>query len=160
MDNKLETLKKALDELSIEDFTEKKEDKEIEIKIDSSSIDWNTLLYSNNTASAATISTAASSGGWTFSGPSGNLFSTGPSGIVQNQGTYGAGLHVKGDAEFEGDIKVKGTSLTDRLTAIEKRLSILVPDPAKLEHYEALKKAYEHYKTLEALCGPPDKEEK
>lgn len=156
--NKLEELKKGLENFSVESLEDKEKSKEVNLELDFSSINWNTIF--SNTASAGTISTAASSGGWTFSGPSGNLFSTGPSGIVQNQGTYGAGLHVKGDAEFEGDIKVKGTSLTDRLAAIEKRLSILVPDPAKLEHYEALKKAYEHYKTLEALCSPPDKEEK
>ena len=39
-----------------------------------------------------------------------------------------------------------------RLEAIEARLNILVPDPAKLEKYEALQKAYEHYKTMERLC--------
>ena len=43
---------------------------------------------------------------------------------------------------------------------MEQRLSILVPDPEKLEKFEALKKAYEHYKTMEALCFPNDKEEK
>lgn len=39
-----------------------------------------------------------------------------------------------------------------RLEAIESRLNILVPDPEKLEKFEALKKAYEHYKHLEKLC--------
>ncbi|NBP00039.1 MAG: hypothetical protein EBU90_07885 [Proteobacteria bacterium] len=68
-------------------------------------------------------------------------------------------LQVNGDAEFEGDIKWKGRSLGEMLETIEKRLSILVPDPKKLEHYEALKKAYEHYKTLEALCDTPAEDE-
>ena len=159
MDNKIEELKRALEDVSIENFKEQKEEKEVELTIDTSSIDWAKLLYSNgSTASAATISTVASSGNWSFSGSNGNLFSTGPSGIINSN--HPSSLHVKGDAEFEGDIKVKGTSLTDRLSAIEKRLSILVPDPEKLEHYEALRKAYEHYKTLEALCASPDKEEK
>jgi hypothetical protein len=44
------------------------------------------------------------------------------------------------------------TSIENRLDKIEKRLSILVPDPEKIEKFEALKKAYEHYKTLESLC--------
>ena len=35
---------------------------------------------------------------------------------------------------------------------MEQRLAILVPDPTKLEKFEALKKAYEHYKTMESLC--------
>jgi hypothetical protein len=45
------------------------------------------------------------------------------------------------------------------LTTIEKRLAILTPDPAKLEHFEALQKAYQHYKTLEALCEIPEKKD-
>jgi subtilisin family serine protease len=63
------------------------------------------------------------------------------------------------DAEFDGDIKWKGRSLGDLLTTIEKRLAILTPDPEKLEHYESLQKAYQHYKTLEALCETPSKKE-
>lgn len=70
-----------------------------------------------------------------------------------------SGLTVSGDAEFEGDIKWKGRSLGEMLSKIEQRLSILVPDPEKLEHFEALRKAYEHYKTLEALCDLPPKED-
>ena len=65
------------------------------------------------------------------------------------------GLHVKGDAEFDGDVKIKGVSIAKALEDIQKRLAILVPDPAKLEHFESLKKAYSHYKTLEALCELP-----
>jgi hypothetical protein len=68
-------------------------------------------------------------------------------------------LNVKGDAEFEGKVKVNGQDLGEFMETISKRLAILVPDPAKLEHFEALKKAYNHYKTLEALCELP-KEEK
>jgi len=68
-------------------------------------------------------------------------------------------LEVTGDANFEGDIKWKGRSLGDMLETIERRLGILVPDPEKLEHFEALKKAYEHYKTLEALCTVPKKDD-
>jgi hypothetical protein len=68
-------------------------------------------------------------------------------------------LHVSGDAEFDGDIKIKGKSILKMLEGIEKRLAILQPDPAKLEKYAALRKAYEHYKTLEALCDLEEKKE-
>jgi hypothetical protein len=68
-------------------------------------------------------------------------------------------LKVTGDAEFDGDLKVGGVSIKDSLEAINKRLAILQPDPEKLEHFEALRKAYEHYKTLEALCQLPSKKE-
>lgn len=69
------------------------------------------------------------------------------------------GLQVNGDAAFEGDVKIKGVSITDSIDKINKRLAILVPDPDKLEHFEALKRAYENYKTLEALCELPTKDE-
>ena len=68
--------------------------------------------------------------------------------------TSNPGLHVKDDAIFEGDIKWKGRSLVKLLEAIENRLAILQePDPEKLEKFAALKKAYDHYKTLERLIG-------
>ena len=57
------------------------------------------------------------------------------------------------------DINLGGKSLKDFMTKMEERLAILVPDPKKLEKFEALKKAYEHYKTLESLCFDEPKEE-
>jgi hypothetical protein len=57
------------------------------------------------------------------------------------------------------DIKVDGKSLKEFMTKMEQRLAILVPDPAKLEKFEALKKAYEHYKTMESLCFDEPKED-
>lgn len=63
-------------------------------------------------------------------------------------------FNVKGTAEFEGDVKIKGHSILHLLQKIENRLAILQePDPDKLEKFAALKKAYEHYKTLERLIG-------
>lgn len=61
-------------------------------------------------------------------------------------------LHVSGPAKFEDDIHIKGVSLMSLLKTIEDRLAILQPNPEKLEKFEALKKAYEHYKLLEKLC--------
>jgi hypothetical protein len=63
-------------------------------------------------------------------------------------------FNVQGDANFESDIKWKGRSLGKLLEKIEDRLAILQePDPEKLEKFAALKKAYDHYKTLERLIG-------
>ncbi len=74
--------------------------------------------------------------------------------IITGSGSLsGATLSVKGDAEFEGDVKWKGRSLEELFSKIEDRLAILQPDPKKLEKYEALRKAYDHYKTLERLIG-------
>jgi hypothetical protein len=113
------------------------------------------------------VSIGGSGSGGTFS--TSNMNGT----YYMTNGTGGAGwqtlnagsgsqssLNVKGDAEFEGKVKVNGHDLGDFMETISKRLAILVPDPEKLEHFEALKKAYNHYKTLEALCELPIKEEK
>ena len=54
-----------------------------------------------------------------------------------------------GDNSMDHEV---GGAMRKRLEAIENRLNILVPDPEKLEKFEALQKAYEHYKHLEKLC--------
>jgi len=61
-------------------------------------------------------------------------------------------LDVSGNANFRGDVTIKGRDLGKMIDDINKRLAILVPDPAKLEKFEALRKAYDHYKMMEALC--------
>ena len=95
----------------------------------------------NNTISLP-ISTAISGTSYTF-----------------NQGYLGTGtsapvnIHSSGiDMSAGTDIKIDGKSLKEFMTKMEQRLSILVPDPAKLEKFQALKRAYEHYKTMESLC--------
>jgi hypothetical protein len=60
----------------------------------------------------------------------------------------------------DSDIDVDGVSLKDFMTKVQDRLAILVPDPKKLEEFAALKEAYEHYRTLEALCIPTEKTDK
>ena len=103
-----------------------------------------------------TINTGAGMGG--MNGMTGNVtINNGGSGWVNSNLTTGGnltgtGLHVTNDAEFEGDVTIKGKSLSEWMATMEKRLAILVPDPAKLEKFEALQKAYNHYKLLEALC--------
>jgi len=57
------------------------------------------------------------------------------------------------------DISIDGKSLKEFMNKMEERLAILIPDPAKLEKFEALKKAYEHYKLMESLCQEQPKEE-
>ena len=106
----------------------------------------------------ATITLAGSGGGgagygyngatWTASGAT---YTLGP---TWNNTTYAnsAGIKVSGNAEIDGDLTVAGVSILSTLNKINQRLAILTPDPARLEKYEALKQAYEHYKTLEALC--------
>lgn len=102
-----------------------------------------------------TISTAAGSNGtsWNYSNITANPISA----VATASGNQ---LHVKGDTVIEGDLKVDGVSFKETIETINKRLSILVPDPEKLKQFESLRRAYEHYKTLEALCELPKKENK
>ena len=58
-------------------------------------------------------------------------------------------LKVSGNAEFEGDIKIKGVSLSDRLDTIEERLGILRPNNDLEGKWEKLKKLGEEYRKLE-----------
>lgn len=63
-------------------------------------------------------------------------------------------LKVLGDAEIDGNLKVKGRDLVILLEKIEDRFAIISdPDPKKLEKFKALKKAYDHYKLMEKLIG-------
>ena len=88
---------------------------------------------------------------------SGNLLNHNVSFSNVSNVTNSNSLEVQGDANFNGDLKWKGRSLGAFLEDIESRLAILVPDPAKLEQFEALKKAYDHYKLMEKLCQLPGK---
>ena len=83
------------------------------------------------------------------------IASNSSSASVNWSSTVSAGLSVEGDADFSGDLKWQGRSLGALLEKIESRLAILHPDLEKLEHFEALKKAYDNYKMLEALCEIP-----
>lgn len=101
-----------------------------------------TISATGNNYGSATISSGSTGASWTNSSPYGT----------------GAGLHVENDAHFDGDIMWQGRSLGTLLEKIESRLAILTPDLEKLEHFAALKKAYDNYKMLEKLCELPTEE--
>ena len=88
-------------------------------------------------------------------GATGSIYTTsGSNGVSWSSVTSSSNLDVKGSAIIDGDLIVGGRSITKMLEKIEDRLAILQePDPAKLEKYAALKKAYEQYKLLEKLIG-------
>jgi hypothetical protein len=58
-------------------------------------------------------------------------------------------LKVNGDAEIDGDLKVKGKSLSEAIENIEKRLAILHPNKKLEEKWEELKALGERYRELE-----------
>ena len=127
------------------------------IDIDTSSLSSYNMNYSANYPATGSY-TIATNG---YSSPYGNVTiangATGSSWSSLNNNTH-ATLKVSGNAEFDDDVTIKGVSILKQIEKINERLAILVPDPAKLEHFAALKKAYEHYKTMEALCELPTKD--
>ena len=66
--------------------------------------------------------------------------------------------NVWGDPEEDSD-QDAFKSINDRLSTIENRLSILVPDKEMLEKYEVLQDMYKQYKAAEALLDGPDPEQ-
>lgn len=58
-------------------------------------------------------------------------------------------LDVKGDANFEGDIKIKGKSLVESLEKIEEKLAILRPNIELEEKWEQLRELRRQYMELE-----------
>ena len=85
-------------------------------------------------------------GGWGVTYPSGS------GQYVLSQGS-GSGFNANNqDFSVQGDLIVRGKNVLELIANIERRLAILVPNPKLLAKYEALREAYDHYKTLEALC--------
>lgn len=112
-----------------------------------SNINTITLPSPNTTFTYSGINNINSNSQWT----------TGTSGysISPNYGVSPSTVNISTDGidmAAGTDIKIDGKSLKEFMKKMEQRLAILVPDPTKLEKFEALKKAYEHYKTMESLC--------
>jgi hypothetical protein len=124
--------------------------------IDTITLDSSTM-YSSNTITLPSTS-------YTISGAAGStLYSTGTGHLNWNNvTTTSPSVNITSDGidmAAGTDITVDGKSLKEFMNKMEERLAILVPNPAKLEQFEALKKAYEHYKLMEQLCQESPKEE-
>lgn len=59
-------------------------------------------------------------------------------------------LDVKGDANFEGDVKIKGKSLVESLEKIEEKLAILRPNEKLEAKWDRLRELRKQYMELEA----------
>ena len=126
--------------------------------VDTITIDSSTM-YGTGTITLPT--TTITNGGYTIgaAGSSGQFYTTGTGGHNWNNpptvNITGTGI----DMAAGTDISIDGKSLKTFMNKMEERLAILIPDPSKLEKFEALKKAYEHYKLMESLCQEQPKEE-
>jgi hypothetical protein len=58
-------------------------------------------------------------------------------------------LRVNGDADFDGDITVKGRSITQTLEKIEERLAILIPNVRLEQDWKELQNLRMQYVELE-----------
>ena len=67
------------------------------------------------------------------------------------------GLQVHGDANFEGDVKIKGKSIADSLERIEERLAILRPNEELEEKWDKLRGLRQMYMELEAEIKEKEK---
>ncbi len=113
--------------------------------------DQGDLFYGDNlitsTASASTITTVAGNT-WPYATGSYNLNSS----SLNWQGNWQYSepkLKVQGDAEFDGDVKIKGKSISETLDKIEQRLAILHPNEKLESKWEELKKLGDAYRALE-----------
>ena len=127
--------------------------------VDTITLDTSTM-YSSGTITLP--STTITNGGYTIgaAGSSGQFYTTGTNGY--NNWNNPPTVNITGtgiDMAAGTDISIDGKSLKTFMNKMEERLAILIPDPAKLEKFEALKKAYEHYKLMEKLCQEQPKEE-
>ena len=122
-------------------------------------ITMNGSMYSSGTITLPT--TTISNGGYTIGSAGSTLYTTGTGNYTWNTATSPSVNITSGGIDMAAgtDITVDGKSLKDFMNKMEERLAILVPNPKKLEQFEALKKAYEHYKLMESLCQEQPKEE-
>ena len=82
-----------------------------------------------------------------------------PDDLISNTDYSGVTVSVDdywNDINDPRDDEIK--SMNDRLSTIENRLSILVPDKEMLEKYEVLQDIYKQYKIAEALLSGPEPE--
>ena len=70
--------------------------------------------------------------------------------ITADPSLKGSTLKVKGDADFDGEVTIKGKSLTGMLEKIEERLAILHPNEKLEDKWDELKELGKRYKELEA----------
>ena len=66
-------------------------------------------------------------------------------------------LSVHGDAEFDGDITVKGRSLSEFMESVEQRLNILRPNPDLEAEWDQLRALGEQYRKLEQQLTEKEK---
>ena len=107
----------------------------------SSSILNDTITINMDGMDSTWLTGASGSNAYTYTGTSTNY--------AWNTTSIENTLQVKGDSEFDGDITVKGRSLTEFMDSVEQRLNILRPNPALESEWDQLRELGEQYRALE-----------
>jgi hypothetical protein len=112
----------------------------------------NTSNLTNGTGTITTNGTGGT-GGYGYAiggGGAGQVLTTGTNGVTWSDFSNKSNtLQVNGDANFEGDIKIKGKSLVDSLEKIEEKLAILRPNEKLEEKWDELRELRNRYMELE-----------
>ena len=109
------------------------------VTISGSTMNMNTSPYIN------TVGVATSPGYILTTGTSGTNWADV---VISSNPAYNS-LEVKGDANFDGDVKIKGKSLSETLDRLEERLAILCPNESLEEKWEQLKDLRRQYREME-----------
>ena len=108
-------------------------------------------IYTTNGISNPWIVTTPNTGNINWGITNGSSYT-----LTTDPNLKGNTLHVKGNADFEGDvtfqgdIAIKGKSIKESLLAIEERLAILRPNEELEEKWENLRGLRKMYMELEA----------
>ena len=104
-----------------------------------------------------TVGTSGTPGQVVTTTGTGNLYWGNLNGTTTSFGTISAdpslkgnSLSVKGNADFDGEVTIKGKSLTGMIEKIEERLAILHPNEKLEDKWDELKELGKRYKELEA----------
>lgn len=101
-----------------------------------------------NTGTSGQVYTTNGTGGLYWGNLNGTTTSFGS--ITADPNLQGSTLKVIGNAEFEGNVKIKGKDLAEMFENIESRLAILHPNPELEEKWENLRALRNAYTELEA----------
>ena len=117
----------------------------------SSSILNDTITVNMDSIYTTWLSGASGSNAYTYTTNGTNLAwnTIGISNTAWNTTSIENTLQVKGDSEFDGDITVKGRSLTEFMDSVEQRLNILRPNAALEAEWDQLRELGEQYRELE-----------
>jgi hypothetical protein len=105
-------------------------------------------VYTTTASNTSTITIPAQGGG-----SSGSYYTSGTTGPMWTNITQNANVRITGNNPTITTDKnsINLDEVADLVKILKERLLVIIPDFEKHEKYAALKKAYDHYKLIEAM---------